>query len=106
MDDERVEYSFEWLIKDFSFCWHKKGEKLTSPVFYAVKLEGTSWRLVLYPRGERDEDSLHLFRNTEENVYINYKLSCPADLLFVRKKAITRLNQWKWPSLNFLVYSS
>ncbi|CAL1264304.1 unnamed protein product [Larinioides sclopetarius] len=53
MDDERVEYSFVCLIEDFSYCWHKNGEKLTSPVFYAVELEDTSWRMVLYPRGER-----------------------------------------------------
>ncbi|CAL1297510.1 unnamed protein product [Larinioides sclopetarius] len=84
MDDERVEYSFVWLIENFSYCWHK--EKLTSPVFYAFELEDTSWRMVLYPRGERDKDyiSFYLFRNTEvngpENVSLNYKLSGPAEL--------------------------
>ncbi|CAL1279358.1 unnamed protein product, partial [Larinioides sclopetarius] len=84
MDEERVEYYIVWRIENFSYC--RYGEKLKSPVFYAVELEDTSWRMVLYPGGDRDRDyvSLYLFRSKEdngpENVSINYKLSGPAEL--------------------------
>ncbi|CAL1299504.1 unnamed protein product [Larinioides sclopetarius] len=55
MENGKKEYTFFWLIENYSYSWHKNGEKLISPPFTAEGLEGTAWDLGLYPRGLRDE---------------------------------------------------
>ncbi|GBN74162.1 hypothetical protein AVEN_117699-1 [Araneus ventricosus] len=83
MNNGRSEYFFSWFIENYSYCWHKNGEKLVSPNFTIYDLEGTIWNLQLYPRGMRNEDeghiSLFLDRSKQddgpENVSINYELS-------------------------------
>ncbi|GBM03246.1 Speckle-type POZ protein [Araneus ventricosus] len=66
MNKGRKEYKFLWFIENYSYCWHKNGEILRSPVFTIDGLEGTAWYLMLYPRGykveNRDRISLFLAR--------------------------------------------
>ncbi|CAL1295606.1 unnamed protein product [Larinioides sclopetarius] len=50
MTDGRTECTFLWRIENYSFCWHKHGERLVSPEFTSDGLEGTVWTLWLYPR--------------------------------------------------------
>ncbi|CAL1285614.1 unnamed protein product [Larinioides sclopetarius] len=57
MNKERKEYRFLWFIENYSYCWHKNGEVLRSPVFTIDGLEGTAWYLMLYPRGYKVENS-------------------------------------------------
>ncbi|GBN53738.1 hypothetical protein AVEN_40900-1 [Araneus ventricosus] len=83
MNNERSEYGFFWFLENYSYCWHKNGEKMVSPNFTIDELEGTIWNLRLYPRGMRDDDeghiSLFLYRSKQddgpENVSIKYELS-------------------------------
>ncbi|GBM88658.1 hypothetical protein AVEN_10495-1 [Araneus ventricosus] len=83
MNNGRSEYFFFWFVENYSYCWHKNGEKLASPNFTIDELEGRIWNLRLYPRGKNDEDeghiSLSLIRSLEddepENVSIKYELS-------------------------------
>ncbi|KAF8777731.1 TD and POZ domain-containing protein 3 [Argiope bruennichi] len=58
-------FIYEWRIENFSFCWHKTGEYLESPIFHTESSGETSWRLRLYPRGEDDGEyiSCYLFRS-------------------------------------------
>ncbi|CAL1294987.1 unnamed protein product [Larinioides sclopetarius] len=51
MNSGRKEYTFLWHVENYSYCWHDKGDKLVSPDFTPDGLEGTSWNLRLYPRG-------------------------------------------------------
>ncbi|CAL1301290.1 unnamed protein product [Larinioides sclopetarius] len=83
MRDGRVEYTFLWFIENYIYCGHKNGEELLSPHFTADELEGTSWRISVYPKGRTEEDkgyiSLYLRRSLlddePENVSLNYELS-------------------------------
>ncbi|GBN74158.1 hypothetical protein AVEN_117695-1 [Araneus ventricosus] len=82
MNNERSKYFFFWFIENYSYCWHKNREKLTSPNFTIDELEGRIWKLHLYQRGDNDEDeghiSLYLVRSEQddgpENVSIKFKL--------------------------------
>ncbi|KAF8777720.1 Speckle-type POZ protein like [Argiope bruennichi] len=51
------EFTFLWIIENYSYTWHDKGKELTSPDFSPDGLEGTSWRLLLCPRGGKEVDS-------------------------------------------------
>ncbi|GBM55384.1 Speckle-type POZ protein [Araneus ventricosus] len=51
MNNGRKEYTITWFIENYSYCWHKKGEYLTSPKFTFDSLESTVWTLQLCPRG-------------------------------------------------------
>ncbi|GBL90842.1 Speckle-type POZ protein [Araneus ventricosus] len=83
MNNGRSEYCFFWCLENYSYCWHKNGEKLVSPNFTVHKLDGTTWALELYPRGDDEENeghiSLFLVRSEQddgpENFSIKYKLS-------------------------------
>ncbi|GBM76386.1 TD and POZ domain-containing protein 4 [Araneus ventricosus] len=83
MNNGRKEYTFFWFIENYSYCWHKNGEKLISPDFTVDKLGGTTWALNLYPRGDDDEDEGHisffLTRSEQddgpENISLNFQLS-------------------------------
>ncbi|GBN86178.1 Speckle-type POZ protein [Araneus ventricosus] len=55
MNNGRKECTFLWFIENYSYCWHKNGEDLTSPEFTADDFEGTAWNLELSPRGDRKE---------------------------------------------------
>ncbi|GBM67067.1 hypothetical protein AVEN_74811-1 [Araneus ventricosus] len=83
MNDGRKECTFLWFIEKYSYCWHEKGELLTSPRFSFDALEGTVWNLVLFPRGCRNEErgniSLFLYRSANdagpEYFPVKYELS-------------------------------
>ncbi|CAL1271323.1 unnamed protein product [Larinioides sclopetarius] len=82
MNTGRTEYTFFWFIENYSYCWHKNGKKLISPNFTVDELEGTTWGLELYPRGDELEDkgylSLFLYRSEQDDgpriVSIKYEL--------------------------------
>ncbi|GBN67347.1 Speckle-type POZ protein [Araneus ventricosus] len=83
MNSGRKECSITWCIENFSYCWHNNGEKLISPKFTVDGLNGTTWSLQLYPRGESDNSrhnlSLYLGRCKTDNgpdlMPIKYQLS-------------------------------
>ncbi|GBN07959.1 Protein roadkill [Araneus ventricosus] len=83
MNNERKEYIFNWFIENYSFCWHRNGERLDSSDFTADGLEGTVLFQAMYPRGYREEDkgciSFCLYRsrmdNGPENFPLKYELS-------------------------------
>ncbi|GBO21425.1 Speckle-type POZ protein B [Araneus ventricosus] len=78
----RKVFTFFWFIENYSYNWHKHGEKLFSPSFTADGLEGT-YNLQLYPRGVTEVFnnlvSLDLERSASnegsENALISYELS-------------------------------
>ncbi|GBO17145.1 Speckle-type POZ protein [Araneus ventricosus] len=63
MNNEKKEYTFFWFIENYSYCWHKNEEVLSSPEFTADGLEGSAFYLRLYPRGQKyqDKGSISLF---------------------------------------------
>ncbi|XP_055952083.1 speckle-type POZ protein-like isoform X4 [Argiope bruennichi] len=69
VDTKREEFILEWKIKNFNYCWQKKGDYLKSPSFVSDALEGTKWNLVLFPRGRTDGNyiSLNLRRDLNCN---------------------------------------
>lgn len=81
MSDDKTEYTFWWFIENYSYCWHKVGEKLTSPEFTADGLKGTVWHVSLFPRGEKEEGIMSLFLNRNsvddgtEDFQIQYELA-------------------------------
>ncbi|CAL1271329.1 unnamed protein product [Larinioides sclopetarius] len=83
MNNGRTEYTFYWFIENYSYCWHKNGARLVSPSFTVDKLEGTTWILVLFPKGSDHEDLRHIsvFLDRSEidegskKVSIQYQLS-------------------------------
>ncbi|GFW20427.1 TD and POZ domain-containing protein 1-like [Trichonephila clavipes] len=66
---ERRCFSFTWAIENFSFCWKKTGEGLSSPTFIADTIERTKWKLVLYPDGNLSEKNgfMSFFLRREED---------------------------------------
>ncbi|GBO15394.1 Protein maternal effect lethal 26 [Araneus ventricosus] len=60
-------FVFEWKIKNFSYCWHKKGDFLESPSFVVDSLEGTKWKLSLFPRGHTDGNYIGLYLKRDPN---------------------------------------
>lgn len=83
MNYKMKEYIFLWFIENYSYSWHKNGERLTSPNFIAEGLGNTVWTIRLNPRGRREEDrghiSLCLHRSTDdhgpENISIMFELT-------------------------------
>ncbi|GFR08659.1 TD and POZ domain-containing protein 3 [Trichonephila clavata] len=81
MDSEREGYTFLWKIEHFNCAWHRKGEKIVSPVFVLDSLEKTKWRLWLFPKGDANENfiSYYLKRHHEskgpDTIEIEYELS-------------------------------
>ncbi|CAL1296284.1 unnamed protein product [Larinioides sclopetarius] len=71
MDSETEEegkcFVFEWKIKNFSYCWHKKGDYLESPSFVVDSIEGTKWKLSLFPRGHTDGNYIGLYLKRDPN---------------------------------------
>ncbi|GBM99559.1 TD and POZ domain-containing protein 4 [Araneus ventricosus] len=73
-------YSVTWAINNFSYCWHKKDEAITSPIFSIFIPEETKWKLLLFPRGTKNgnEIAYFLYReqdcNGAENIEIEYHL--------------------------------
>ncbi|GFS71357.1 speckle-type POZ protein-like B [Nephila pilipes] len=50
--------TFYWSINNYSYCCYKKKRGIYSPDFIVNSLENTQWRLLLYPRGSTDENSI------------------------------------------------
>ncbi|CAL1276734.1 unnamed protein product [Larinioides sclopetarius] len=73
-------YSVTWYINNFSYCWQKKDEAIVSPKFSMFVPEATKWKLLLYPRGTSDVNSIALFLRREkdcdgaENIDLEYHL--------------------------------
>ncbi|GFY37239.1 hypothetical protein TNIN_496211 [Trichonephila inaurata madagascariensis] len=77
--DEEYEYIMEWSIENYNYFWHNKGENLFSPIFAAILMENTKWRLILYPSGDENDRNISykLYREVDEgpeNIVINYCL--------------------------------
>ncbi|GBN87733.1 Speckle-type POZ protein [Araneus ventricosus] len=91
------EYTFLWFIENYSYCWHKNGEKLVSPVFTTDGLGATAWNVELYPRGlgdyNRGNISVYLYRNEDDGpdfLIVNWHISFVAkngSSLFLRECA-------------------
>ncbi|CAL1295607.1 unnamed protein product [Larinioides sclopetarius] len=77
------ECTFLWRIENYSYCWHKNGEKLVSPEFTIDGLDDTVWTLSLFPRGCSKDSigniSLFLNRTKDEDgpslFSVRYELS-------------------------------
>ncbi|CAL1276732.1 unnamed protein product [Larinioides sclopetarius] len=73
-------YSVTWYVNNFSYCWQKKDEAIASPIFSIFVPEETKWKLLLFPRGTRNGNSIAFFLHREqdcngaENVEIEYNL--------------------------------
>ncbi|GFY08716.1 TD and POZ domain-containing protein 3 [Trichonephila clavipes] len=81
MDSEREGYTFLWKIEHFNCAWHRRGEKIESPVFVLDSLERTKWRLCIFPKGDTTENCVayYLKRHQESKgpnaIEIEYELS-------------------------------
>ncbi|GIX94328.1 speckle-type POZ protein B [Caerostris extrusa] len=64
----RKDITFIWRVENYSYCWHRTGEYLTSPVFVAGILQNTEWTLCLYPRGDLEEQYLCCYLQREKEV--------------------------------------
>ncbi|GBM17323.1 hypothetical protein AVEN_237303-1 [Araneus ventricosus] len=60
-EEQGIGYSFEWKIENFSYIWHKTGEKIVSPAFVIDRFENTKWTLNLYPRGDKNENYIGFY---------------------------------------------
>ncbi|KAF8771305.1 TD and POZ domain-containing protein 5 [Argiope bruennichi] len=67
VEEERKGFIFEWKIKNFSYCWHRKGDYLESPSFVVDSLDGTKWKLSVFPRGHTDGNYIGLFLKRDTN---------------------------------------
>ncbi|GFU04252.1 TD and POZ domain-containing protein 5 [Nephila pilipes] len=79
--DGTHEFLMEWRIENYIYCWHKKGEKLTSPAFVSTLMGNTKWKLLLYPSGGENENYISCFLHREEDegpekieVYYNFEV--------------------------------
>ncbi|CAL1288945.1 unnamed protein product [Larinioides sclopetarius] len=85
MENGKKEYTFFWLIENYSYCWQKNGEGLISLPFIAEGLEGTVWTLHLYPKGASDENkghvSLSLYRSATDDGPESYSIACELAVL-------------------------
>ncbi|GFS94058.1 hypothetical protein TNCV_1810791 [Trichonephila clavipes] len=61
-------YTFTWVTENFSYCWEKNGEYISSPEFATNTIKGSCWRLELYPKGyeckSKDFISFYLHRKS------------------------------------------
>ncbi|GFR15874.1 TD and POZ domain-containing protein 3 [Trichonephila clavata] len=62
-------FSFTWIIENFSFCWQKVGERISSPAFTVDTIESSKWKLMLCPNGELSEknDSISFYLKREKD---------------------------------------
>ncbi|GFU04246.1 TD and POZ domain-containing protein 3 [Nephila pilipes] len=65
--DGTHEFLMEWSIENYIYCWHKKGEKLSSPTFSSTLMGNTKWKLHLYPSGNRSVNCIGYFLHREED---------------------------------------
>ncbi|GBO31060.1 Speckle-type POZ protein B [Araneus ventricosus] len=83
-EEMKKEFSFIWRVENYSFCWHKIGEFLVSPVFVADLIQKTAWTLCLYPRGDEDELFVGCYLQREVNdegppsLSMSYEIACLA----------------------------
>ncbi|KAF8777719.1 TD and POZ domain-containing protein 5 [Argiope bruennichi] len=110
MSSGRKEYTFLWNIENYSCCWHKNGEKLSSPEFSPDGLGGTSWSLNLWPRGNsyksRRYISLFLVRSEHDAGPENFDLKFELSILTADESGISskiyecryqKGSIWGWP---------
>ncbi|GFU61283.1 MATH domain-containing protein [Trichonephila clavipes] len=80
ISDEKYEFIIWWKIENYRYCWQKRRERFSSPIFAATTIENTKWHLILYPTGVDDEKWIGFYLNREEvdegpeSVAINYVL--------------------------------
>ncbi|GFT01645.1 TD and POZ domain-containing protein 5 [Nephila pilipes] len=64
-------FSFTWVIENFSYCWQKKDEEISSPAFTVETMEKTKWKLILYPKesvvDDVQEDFISFYLERQEN---------------------------------------
>ncbi|XP_055928897.1 uncharacterized protein LOC129959975 [Argiope bruennichi] len=79
---DRKNFIITWRIKNFSFCWHKEEEEISCPEFNIKGIDGSKWKLYLFPRASKSKMSwsiacyLHLEKeNGPRGVEIAYELS-------------------------------
>ncbi|PRD32372.1 UNVERIFIED_CONTAM: mel-26 [Trichonephila clavipes] len=60
MYDDNEDFQFEWRIENFTFAAHRTGQFITSPAFCADILDETQWVLLLYPRGQKNEEYIDI----------------------------------------------
>ncbi|CAL1284118.1 unnamed protein product [Larinioides sclopetarius] len=83
-DENRREFTFIWRVENYSYCWHKIGDFLVSPVFVADLIHKTAWALCLYPRGDEDELFVGCYLQREVNdegpssLSMSYEIACLA----------------------------
>lgn len=67
-------HRFVWKIENFSYCWHKKSECISSPKFY---MEGYSWCLQIFSCGNCNDDDIacYLLSDNLINRKVNLKLT-------------------------------
>ncbi|GBM07237.1 hypothetical protein AVEN_25492-1 [Araneus ventricosus] len=107
---ERKSFTITWRIKNFSFCWQRDAEELTSPKFFIDGLEGSKWTLFLFPRASRSKEegflTCYLLHESDENdpheVEIDYELSAlGCDGLPLESVSFTKCamhgNEWTSP---------
>ncbi|GBN41210.1 hypothetical protein AVEN_165040-1 [Araneus ventricosus] len=73
-------FTFIWVLKNADLCWQKQKERIESETFVVDEIEGTRWKLWLYPRGVVTENvALFLIREADatgaEYVKIEYDLA-------------------------------
>ncbi|KAF8771473.1 hypothetical protein HNY73_018892 [Argiope bruennichi] len=59
--EERIGYTFQWKIENFSYSWHKTGYKIASPDFVLDRFGNTKWNLNLYPRGDQNQNYIGFY---------------------------------------------
>ncbi|GBN72473.1 Speckle-type POZ protein [Araneus ventricosus] len=73
-------FTFLWVLKNADFCWQQQKERIESNSFVVDEIEGTKWKLWLYPRGILTENvALFLIRDEDttgaDYVKIEYDLA-------------------------------
>ncbi|GFU42078.1 hypothetical protein NPIL_351671 [Nephila pilipes] len=100
MDTERNACTFLWKIENFSCAWHRKGEKIESPLFVADDMERTEWRLLLYPGGDSNENFIAYYLKRYEyskgsySIEIDYELSFLVEDGTILQPSITSKNKF------------
>ncbi|GIX99917.1 TD and POZ domain-containing protein 1 [Caerostris extrusa] len=93
-------FTFTWKLENMSYCWQNNKEPIFSPKFVVDALEGTKWRLSLYPRRAEVGNYIGYFLNRDKDcssgvndIEINYVLSFMAadGSVLQEYKAINRI---------------
>ncbi|KFM68817.1 Protein roadkill, partial [Stegodyphus mimosarum] len=61
------EFTFTWIIENFSMCHQPKGDYLRSPPFVSHSLPGFIWRILLYPQGNLNETYVAIFIRRDDD---------------------------------------